>query len=159
MTKLTLVRNPRPICPKYWLLLARRRTGYDDTGAIVAYRKVIDLQPSNVDAYLELGMLYQRSQQWNQAYWCYSQARKFGPSDARGWYMHGRLIEVCGGSELAVLRAYHAAIARRPDYAEAHAALGQIYAGLGDREQAFYHLSLAESLVCLEEDDSEDNVS
>ena len=66
--------------PEVWAVLARANTGLgrlDD--ALFEARQAVALAPGDLEAQLTLGMVYERRQEWNEAYQLYRNARRAHP--------------------------------------------------------------------------------
>jgi len=106
------------------------------------YRKVLELEPQNVDAMTNLGVAYYNLGKLDEAVEQYRKALTIAPSDAD---IHSNLAaayvqkyQLSGASEQLdqALAEYQTAVGLTPDLPEAHFGLGAVYLLLGRNKDA-----------------------
>ena len=109
------------------------------------FRRAIELDPKNSDAYRRLGMNYEANNQFEDALAAYRQAVEKGPENYRTYTQLGAFL----GSQSKYREAveyYQKALNLVPDEPDAHFALGSAYMNLGSYGEAESQLRLAISL-------------
>ena len=110
-----------------------------------AYEEAVRLDPTFVEAHLNLGVLYHIGDRLDQAQACYRRAIEYAPDEARGYcYLAGVLKQQ--GDCLGAIAAYTAALERQPDLTEAHEQLALLYDAEGNTTMAFRHGSASYQL-------------
>ena len=94
--------------------------------AIVCYQKVMELEPDNAEAYLNLGNIYKNEKKYDDAICCYDKAIKLNPKKADSYYNMGLVFYLKGDLDKAI-ESYHKAISLNNDFREAHFNLGLTY--------------------------------
>jgi tetratricopeptide (TPR) repeat protein len=113
--------------------------------AIEAYRRVLERDPGNADAHVNLGRLYHLAGERGRAEAHYRDAVRLAPEDPTPHFNLGVLMEEQGRREEAAL-AYRQAVSRDPEFADAHCNLGLLLESLGRRQDATRHLMAARDL-------------
>ena len=110
-----------------------------------AYQEALRLQPTFVEAHINLGLLHHDAGDLIAAETCYRRALHFGPESALA---HFNLAVVLEDREdkSGALTAYAEALKRAPDFREAHCNLAQLYEQLGRRLDAIRHYAAAKRL-------------
>ncbi|HVI49340.1 MAG TPA: tetratricopeptide repeat protein [Chitinophaga sp.] len=110
--------------PMYAIAQYYESTG-DRASALSAYRQCIVADPGFEQAYLALGEIYSKQQQWKEALSYYNLAVKSAPTDAWAYYHRGRCQEQLGNNT-AAKEDYTKAISFKKDFKEAQAALQKL---------------------------------
>jgi tetratricopeptide (TPR) repeat protein len=112
----------------------------DPRAAEAAYRKVLSLDPSHADAYLNLGALLCESRRCDEAVALYDEALRRRPDEALLHFNRAIALEDQGRADQA-LASYHAALCLAPDLADAHYNAARLHQQLGDARQAVRHFN------------------
>ncbi len=128
-----------------WLDVASALETDSPEEARQAYHQVLELDPTNAEAHVNLGRLYHQVKDYPRAQVYYKAAAEHAPDDPIPHFNLGVLLEDLGRRTEAIA-AYRRAIARDPEFADAHYNLGLIFDGLGKRTEAITHLKTARSL-------------
>ena len=112
--------------------------------AIQAYQKVIELDPTYVEAYNNLGIIYQMIGDVERAFESYQKSTKINPRYEKGYNNLGILLLLKGRNEEA-LEAFQKALAVNPNNIESHINLGILLKKKGEWEKAIesYRRALA----------------
>ncbi len=102
--------------------------------AIQAYERVIELDPSYVEAYNNLGMIYQEMGDFESAMQSYQKAVQIDPKYVKGFNNIGILLHLKGEDEKAI-EAFHKALATSPTHIESLINLGTLYKKKGWSEK------------------------
>jgi tetratricopeptide (TPR) repeat protein len=89
---------------------------YADALAVV--ERATNLEPQNVEAWLNLGYTLDALERWQEALVVYTRATSLSPRSAEAWYSKGKALEALERFDEAVL-AYDIAVALRHDYVRA----------------------------------------
>ena len=116
----------------------------DFSKAIQAYQRVIELDPTYVEAYNNLGIIYQVIGDVDRAFGAYQKSTEINPRYEKGYNNLGILLFLKGRYEEA-LGSFQKALAVNPNNIEAHINLGILYKKKGDSEKAIesYQKALA----------------
>jgi len=114
--------------------------------ASAAYRRALELDPTHVDALINLGRLLHEAGQVGAAEAHYRRARARRPDDATACFNHGVALEDLGRLADAIA-AYERALACDPDYVDAHYNLARLYERLGRQTAAIRHLKAYRQLT------------
>ncbi len=112
--------------------------------AIQAYQKVIELDPTYVEAYNNLGIIYQTMGDAKSAFGAYQKATEINPRYAKGYNNLGLLFLLEGRYEEA-LEVFQKALAINANHIESHINLGILFKKKGQWENAIesYQKALA----------------
>jgi len=112
--------------------------------AIQAYQKVIELDPTYVEAYNNLGIIYQMMGDVERAFGTYQKATEINPRYEKGYNNLGILLLLKGRYEEA-LEAFQKALAINPNNIESHINLGILFMKKGQSDEAIesYQKALA----------------
>jgi protein O-GlcNAc transferase len=110
----------------------------DLDGAIVHYRKAVELKPSFDDAHCNLGLALEKKGLVNEAVDHYKKAIALNPSFAGAHFNLGHILEKMGRLDEAVDH-YQKAVAFMPHFAEAHRNLGHVLQQKGYLDEAIAH--------------------
>ena len=110
-----------------------------------AYEEAVKIDPSLVEAYLNLGLLYHVGDRLDRAEACYRSAIQHGPGEALGYFNLAGILNQKGDRPGAIA-AYTAAIQRQPNLTEAHEQLALLYDAEGNTTMAFRHGSASYQL-------------
>jgi len=112
--------------------------------AIQAYQKVIELDPTYVEAYNNLGIIYQMIGDVERAFESYQKSTKINPRYEKGYNNLGILLLLKGRNEEA-LEAFQKALAVNSNNIESHINLGILLKKKGEWEKAIesYRRALA----------------
>jgi tetratricopeptide (TPR) repeat protein len=111
--------------------------------AIQAYRKVIEIDPTYVEAYNNLGIVYQTMGDLDGAFGAYQKSTEINPRYEKGYNNLGLLFMLQGRYEEA-LEAFQHALAINSNNIESHISLGILFKKKGQWEKAIesYHKAL-----------------
>ncbi len=103
--------------------------------AVGEYQRTLELEPENVDALTNLGVVYYNLGQLDEAIAQYSKAIEIAPNDAD---IHSNLAAayVQTNQLEKALEEYSTAVELNPDLAEAYFGLGVVYLQLGQNDKA-----------------------
>jgi Tfp pilus assembly protein PilF len=107
----------------------------DFSKAIQAYQKVIELDPTYVEAYNNLGIIYQTIGDVDKAFGAYQKSTEINPRYEKGYNNLGILLFLKGHYEEA-LGSFQKALAVNPNNIETHINLGILYRKKGESEKA-----------------------
>jgi len=112
--------------------------------AIQAYQKVIELDPTYVEAYNNLGIIYQMLGDVDKAFGFYQKSTEINPRYEKGYNNLGILLFLKGRYEEAQ-EVFQKALAINPNNIESHINLGILFKKKGEWEKAvgFYQEALA----------------
>ncbi len=112
--------------------------------AIQAYQKVIELDPTYVEAYNNMGIIYQMLGNADRAFGAYQKATEINPRYEKGYNNLGILLLLKGRYEEA-LEAFQKALAVNSNNIESHINLGILYKKKGQWDKAIesYQKALA----------------
>jgi Flp pilus assembly protein TadD len=112
--------------------------------AIQAYQKVIELDPTYVEAYNNLGIIYQMLGDMDRAFEAYRKSTEINPRYEKGYNNLGILLFLKGRYEEAV-EAFQKALAINSNNIESHINLGILFKKKGEWEKAIgsYQKALA----------------
>jgi DNA-binding transcriptional MerR regulator len=114
--------------------------------ATAAYREAINLDPSAVPAYVNLGRLEHERGAHKRAESLYQQALQLDAEERTALFNLAVLSEDQGDSPGAVRR-YAQLLSVDPDHIDAHHCLARLYARLGNHEQSRRHTRLCRMLL------------
>jgi type IV pilus biogenesis/stability protein PilW len=116
----------------------------DFSKAIQAYQKVIELDPTYVEAYNNLGIIYQMIGDVDRAFGAYQKSTEINPRYDKGYNNLGILLFLKGRYEEA-LGSFQKALAVNPNNIETHINLGILFKKKGESEKAIesYQKALA----------------
>ena len=123
-----------------WFRRAEALEASDKRGAEAAYRRVLELDPSHADAYLNLGALLCEGRRSDEAVALYDEALRRKPHEALLHFNRAIALEDRGDAA-AALASYHAALRLAPDLADAHYNAARLHQQLGDAKQAVRHFN------------------
>lgn len=103
--------------------------------AIQAYQKVIELAPTYVEAYNNLGIIYQMIGNVERAFESYQKSTEINPRYEKGYNNLGILLLLKGSNEEA-LEAFQKALAINSNNIESHINLGILFKKKGEWEKA-----------------------
>jgi Tfp pilus assembly protein PilF len=112
--------------------------------AIQAYQKAIELDPAYVEAYNNLGIIYQLMGDAEKAFWAYRKSTEINPRYEKGYNNLGILLLLKGHYDEA-LAAFEKALAINPNNIESHINLGVLFKKKGEWDKAIesYQKALA----------------
>jgi tetratricopeptide (TPR) repeat protein len=106
--------------------------------AVVAYEKILELDPNHAHACINLGTIYYNQLDFEQAEKLYRQATKSDPNNALAWFDLGSVLDERRELNEAI-DAYRRAIKIAPTYADAHYNLALAYERYGKPSEALKH--------------------
>ncbi len=109
---------------------------------IEKFRRVVQLNPRNANAWDALGTLYKSAGLYKDAILAYQQAISNDPSKSL-YYHHLGLVYACEGRDEDAISAFQHVIEIDPEYSLAHATLGGYYRKMGLEELAQKHIGTA----------------
>jgi tetratricopeptide (TPR) repeat protein len=112
----------------------------DPTAAETTYRRLIGLDPSHADAYLNLGFMLCEARRWEEASALYHAAVLHCRDDPLVHYNRAVALEALGRVEQA-LASYEECLRLQPDLADAHQNAALLYAQAGQKQLAIRHFS------------------
>jgi tetratricopeptide (TPR) repeat protein len=138
--------SPRPrLTGQQWYERALELEQDSPEEACHAYEEAVKVDPTLVNAYLNLGLLYHVGDQLDRAEACYRSAIEYGPDESLGYFNLAGLLKQKGDRQGAIA-AYVQAVQRQPDLAEAHEQLALLYDAEGNTTMAFRHGSASYKL-------------
>ena len=111
-------------------------SSYQD--AILAYKKVIEMEPNHAAAHINLGTLYYNLQDYKLAEAHYRKAIEADPRYALAYFDLGNVLDETGRLQEAI-RTYKTALQLAPTYADAHYNLALAYEKVKDNRKALNH--------------------
>lgn len=111
-------------------------SSYQD--AILAYDKVIELEPNHAPAHINLGTLYYNLQDYKRAEFHYRKAIEADARYALAYFDLGNVLDETGRIQEAI-RIYKTALQLAPTYADAHYNLALAYEKAKDNRKALAH--------------------
>jgi tetratricopeptide (TPR) repeat protein len=124
-----------------WYGVACDLEPFDETEARRAYGRALELDPTHVDARLNLGRMLHESGDVKAAESHYRRALDYAREHPTAWFNLAVALEDLGRPPDA-LDAYERALAADPDFADAHYNLGALCEKLGDFHAALRHLQI-----------------
>jgi Tfp pilus assembly protein PilF len=103
--------------------------------AIQSYQKVIELNPTYIEAYNNLGLVYQEIGDLNRAFGAYQKSIEINPQYEKGYNNLGILFYLKGRNEEA-LESFQKALTINPNNIESHINLGVLYKKQGQMNKA-----------------------
>ncbi len=131
---------------EHWFDLACELEEESSEEARRAYHQALALDPSLVDAHVNLGRMYHEAGELAKADAHYRAAARLDPRDAVVWFNLGVLCEDARRRAQSVTF-YKRAVACDPDFADAHFNLGLLLDALGRPNEAMRHLMKARRLL------------
>ena len=107
----------------------------DYEGAVKAYRKLLDIDPADLEALSELGKVYMKVGVLNEAIALLEQARNVDRTSAPICFYLGSAYFM-EDKNTEALKAFKEAIKLNPVYAEAYYKLGLVYDNMSDHDKA-----------------------
>ena len=123
-----------------WIDQAEEIEGDDPQGAIAAYQKAIDADPSRLDARINLGRLLHEGRRLFKAEEVYRAALDACGSEALLLFNLGVLLDDMN-RRTAAIEAYTAALREDPSLADAHYNVALLYRRMGRSRDAIRHLA------------------
>lgn len=123
----------------------------DEEGSVKAYRRVLNLDPEDPNAHLEIGLYHERRGEVERAEEHFVEALKQDPGNPRSLYSYASLYYATDDLETAEELLVRA-VAADPDYSPALSALASIRARRGDYDAS---LDFIEKAVAAGEQDAE----
>jgi tetratricopeptide (TPR) repeat protein len=106
--------------------------------AILAYNKVLELEPQHAPAHINLGTLFYNLQDYRRAEVHYRKAIEADPRYALAYFDLGNVLDETGRIQEAI-RIYKTALQLAPTYADAHYNLALAYEKAKDQRKALSH--------------------
>ncbi len=140
--KLTVVeRAPRPALePEDWLARGIELERHDPEGAARAYRQAIEADPSQLDAWINLGLLQHEMRRHNDALKTYLEALDVVGAEGVLLFNLGVLLEDMQRKREAI-QAYEGAVRVDPRLADAHYNLALLLEKSGKPREAIQHMA------------------
>jgi tetratricopeptide (TPR) repeat protein len=107
-------------------------------GAVDAYLKAVELNPSAAGALVNLGTIYFHQREWKKSEQYYQASIEADASYALAHYNLGNLYDERSDPDRAYAH-YHSALRIQPQYADAHYNLALLHQGQGDMMKALSH--------------------
>ncbi len=115
------------------------------------YRKALEYDPNNVDAWNNLGfLLFDAKKNYKEAERCYRRALEINPNDALLWVSMGELLEHAKKDYPEAERCYRKALECNPEEPLAWSYLGKLMEKLGKKKEAQEYLQKARNLSAVE---------
>lgn len=124
----------------HWFERGELLEASDPRAAEAAYRKAIELQPADVDAWLNLGAMLCELGRCDEASRLYQKAVGHCPDSAAIHFNHAIALEDQGRLDAAIDR-YQACLALSPGMADAHFNCARLLERVGDARGALRHFS------------------
>jgi tetratricopeptide (TPR) repeat protein len=135
----------RPIAPpidgaQEWFArgIALEEDPASQSEAILAYRKVLEINPQHAPAHINLGTIYYNSRDFKQAERHYRAAIEVDPRYALAYFDLGNVLDETGRLREAI-EAYRTAITLAPTYADAHYNLALALDKMKESRKALRH--------------------
>jgi tetratricopeptide (TPR) repeat protein len=132
--------KPREHDAAAWIAQAEALAPTDRAGATAAYRRAIDLDPVDAQAWLGLGALLHDARDFDAALALYDEALDHLPDHPDLHYNRAITLEDLARPDDAVT-AYEACLRVAPDHADAHWNAARLYEERGAEQQALKHFS------------------
>jgi tetratricopeptide (TPR) repeat protein len=132
--------TPPPADAAAWFSRGEALEASDRRAAESAYRRVLAIDATHADAYLNLGALLCESRRCDEAVALYDEALKRKPHEALLHFNRAIALED-QGQAAAALASYHACLRLSPDLADAHYNAARLHQQLGDARQAVRHFN------------------
>ena len=129
-----------------WLERALHLEDESEEEASGCYEKALELQPTLVDAHINLGYLHHQAGRLDKAEHHYLQAISSAPDEVLGYFNLAVLSED-RGDRLRAIRLYRQVLDREPEYQDAHHNIARLYEAEGKYADAIRHYSAARKLV------------
>ena len=120
--------------------MAEELEASDPAAAEAIYRRLIALEPSDADAYLNLGFILCEAGRWEEASALYQAAVRHCPEDPLVHYNRAVALEAQGRVGPA-LKSYEESLRLQPDLVDAHQNAALLYAQAGQKQLAIRHFS------------------
>lgn len=129
-----------------WMILgAFHETRKNDAAALQAYKRALDVDPTNSNRWLTIGVFYRERQQFARAIEYFKKAQELQPDLAMPYMNLGAAYSDIRQFDRAIDYTLKA-IALDPDLASAQMNLGSIYRKSGQPDKAIQHLEKAAAL-------------
>jgi tetratricopeptide (TPR) repeat protein len=128
-----------------WIALALEWEADSPAEALEAYRQALLLDPSDVEAWINLGRLCHDAGNMAEAERCYREALALSPGEAVAWFNLGLVCEARGEMDAAIDH-YRRAIQDDPALREAHQNLALLFDGAGRTSDAIRHWQIVRAL-------------
>lgn len=135
-----------PLSADEWYEMALELEAVETDEARKAYERALELDPSHVDAHVNLGRLLHEEGRAGDAETEYRRALALNAAYATAAFNLGTALEDLGRPAEA-MQAYHQALASDPGLADAHFNLSRLYEQAGDRLAALRHLRSYKQLI------------
>jgi tetratricopeptide (TPR) repeat protein len=132
--------TPPPADAAAWFRRGEALEASDRRAAESAYRRVLAIDPTHADAYLNLGALLCEGHRFDEAVALYDEALRRKPHEALLHFNRAIALED-QGQPAAALASYHACLRLAPDLADAHYNAARLHQQLGDARQAVRHFN------------------
>ncbi len=140
------LRGGAPLSADEWFELALELEAVAPDEARKAYERTLELDPSHVDAHVNLGRLLHEEGRAGDAETEYRRALALNAAYATAAFNLGTALEDLGRPAEA-MQAYRQALASDPGLADAHFNLSRLYEQAGDRLAALRHLRSYKQLI------------
>ena len=129
-----------------WMILGKfHETRKNDTAALQAYKRALDLDPTNPNRWLTVGNFCRKTGLYSSAIQYYNEAVELLPDHAIPYLKLGAVHSDLGQYDKAI-EYTRKALALDPDLASAHRRLGAVYRKTGRLDKAVEHLENATAL-------------
>ena len=129
-----------------WMILGEfHETRKNDAAALRAYKRALDVDPTNSNRWLTIGVFYRERQQFARAIEYFKKAQELQPDLAMPYMNLGAAYSDLGQLDRAIEYTRNA-IALDPELAAAQMNLGSIYRKSGQPDKAIQHLEKAAAL-------------
>lgn len=132
--------TPPPADAAAWFSRGEALEASDRRAAEAAYRRVLAIDPTHADAYLNLGALLCEGHRFDEAVALYDEALQRKPHEALLHFNRAIALEDRGDAA-AALASYHACLRLAPELADAHYNAARLHQQLGDARQAVRHFN------------------
>lgn len=119
---------------------------------IYRYKRMLDVNPNNPQAWDMIGGLYKAAGQYNEAILAFQKATVLDPTKAF-YFHHLGLVYAAEGRYENAIAAFQKVIEIDPNYSLAHATLGGYYRKRGMEELAQVHIEKARNLLANDENE------
>jgi Flp pilus assembly protein TadD len=130
-----------PLRAEEWYELGCDLETCDESEALDAYRRAIEIDPRHMESHVNLGRIFHESGELRAAEFHYRLALSLAPGDATAVFNLGVVLGDQGRNDEAIA-AYEKAIALDTENADAHCNLAMLYEIGGERQKAIQHYTL-----------------
>ena len=123
---------------RYHYALMLYKDNRDVSAAVDQLKKVVDIQPDNVDALMMLAKIAEQQQDYAMARWNYEKVLEIDPAhnNTSAAYRYAQLLAESGTDQARAIEYFKKVITLRPNHPKAYFDIADLYRQLGDLDQA-----------------------